>query len=225
MKKIRLEEWIKKFLTNVVICLGIAIILSIAILTSFDVESLFSPKEVPFVQPTVTTMVISNQVPQVSAPLVVPVIEQEQEQKGWILADGTDVDDLLHHMEWKESRYRYWKIGKCGEVGGLQIRAIYLKDVNDWIGPKEMKKIWGKSRLSLSDMKNREKARWVTKVYMEKYGSIYEHRTRRNFTAEVFARIHNGGPDGWKEKKTKHYWYDVKNHMMSDGSQVLVASR
>jgi len=60
-------------------------------------------------------------------------------------------------------------------------------------------------------MKDRAKARWAAKVYLNFYGEQYEKRTNKVPTAEVYAKIHNGGPMGWRRGNydTKRYWARV----------------
>lgn len=89
--------------------------------------------------------------------------------------------------------------------GLLQIRAPYLKDVNKIAGRDEIRKRWGKDKLTMKDMKDQAKAEWAFHVYLSHYGKIYTHRTGKIPTVEVYARIHNGGPNGWRDKDTLKY--------------------
>jgi len=93
--------------------------------------------------------------------------------------------------------------------GLLQIRKPYLDDVNRIVGKKAMLKMWNKSRLTLDDMKDSQKAIWTMKVYLVHYGKQYERETGKKVTAQVYARIHNGGPLGYKKWVTKQYWAKV----------------
>jgi len=94
--------------------------------------------------------------------------------------------------------------------GLLQIRQPYLDDVNRIAGD-DVKATWGKAKLTIADMKDRAKARWAAKVYLNFYGEQYEKRTNKVPTAEVYAKIHNGGPMGWRRGNydTKRYWARV----------------
>lgn len=49
--------------------------------------------------------------------------------------------------------------------------------------------------------------------YWRYYGYRYKVITRKPVTYEVLARMHNGGPDGWKKASTLAYWYKVKKVM------------
>lgn len=94
--------------------------------------------------------------------------------------------------------------------GLLQIRQPYLDDVNK-IAKADVKRLWGKSKLTIKDMKDPVKARWAFKVYLSYYGARYEKITGMTPTMEVYAKIHNGGPDGWKRGNwdTAVYWAKV----------------
>jgi hypothetical protein len=97
--------------------------------------------------------------------------------------------------------------------GILQIRQPYIEDVNRIVGKKAMMEIWGKSVLTIQDIKDPEKAVWSAKVYLSHYGKRYERLTGKKPTSEIYARIHNGGPDGWQKYSTTRYWAKVKDRM------------
>lgn len=92
--------------------------------------------------------------------------------------------------------------------GPLQIRQPYVDDVNATFGTKHRAEdCLGNRKLSI-DIK-------------DKYMSIYatEKRLGRPVTDEDRARIHNGGPNGWKNDgtklaiATKAYWERVKKYL------------
>lgn len=66
-------------------------------------------------------------------------------------------------------------------------------------------------------------------VYWAYWGQHYKICQLRNPTLEVLARIHNGGPDGWKKPSTIAYWNRVQglvNHNGGSGFDwVLPCSR
>ena len=112
-----------------------------------------------------------------------------------------------------------WDVNAVGDkhlrhkaYGLLQIRQPYLDDVNKIAG-KDVLAVWSKSKLTLADMKDPEMAKWAFRVYLNHYGESYEKNTGKAPTAEVYARIHNGGPNGWKNKKTVAYGRDVINNL------------
>ena len=61
-----------------------------------------------------------------------------------------------------------------------------------------------------SDVNDRSKSERMMETYLAHYGKVYADRTGRLPTWETLARIHNGGPDGWKKYATKRYWRRVK---------------
>lgn len=89
--------------------------------------------------------------------------------------------------------------------GLLQVRQPYLTDVNRIAGKEKVRRRWGKDVLTLMDMKDRDKAEWAFLIYISHYGKRYTKLTGKNPTVEVYARIHNGGPDGWRKKTTVQY--------------------
>lgn len=97
--------------------------------------------------------------------------------------------------------------------GLLQIRQPYLTDVNRIAG-KDVMARWGKAKLMLADMKDPAKAEWAFHVYLWHYGEHYRRTTGRIPTAEVYARIHNGGPNGWRSKRTVQYAYAVWQNIL-----------
>jgi len=87
--------------------------------------------------------------------------------------------------------------------GSYQIRQPYLTDVN---------RVSGKN-LTLEDIRGKGSegmAAWAVKVYLSHYGKRYTRITGKKPTIEVYARIHNGGPNGWKKNSTKAYWQKVQ---------------
>jgi hypothetical protein len=83
--------------------------------------------------------------------------------------------------------------------GLYQIRQPYLTDVN---------RISGRT-LTLDDIRGKgseETAAFAVKTYLTHYGKRYTRITGKKPTMEVFARMHNGGPNGWKKGSTLGYW-------------------
>lgn len=98
------------------------------------------------------------------------------------------------------------KNGKLGDkdlsqkaYGCLQIRQPCVDDVNSAFG-------------TTYTAKNCQYDRALSVWVCEKYLSLYATKVRigREPTPEDKARIWNGGPNGWKKKKTKGYWIKVK---------------
>lgn len=82
----------------------------------------------------------------------------------------------------------------------LQLKRIYVRDVN---------RIYG-TKFKYADALDYRKSVSITRLYLAYWGSIYEKGSGLECTDEVFARMHNGGPEGYKKWKTKFYWYRVK---------------
>ena len=85
--------------------------------------------------------------------------------------------------------------------GICQIRQPYLDDVN---------RIEGTS-YTLTDVRNnRGVSRWCVIRYVTHYGARYTRQTGNPLTYEIAARIHNGGPNGWKKSSTDDHWNKVQ---------------
>ena len=68
-------------------------------------------------------------------------------------------------------------------------------------------------KFTYEDRKNKEKSQKIVKLYLEHYGEKYEKETGKKADNEILARIHNGGPKGWKKEATKNYWKKVQNNL------------
>jgi len=92
-------------------------------------------------------------------------------------------------------------IGDNGNAVGLyQIWPAYWKD-----GCETLKVKW-----PLTERKDPQKSKEIVMAYLYKYGKRYEKLTKKPITLEVLARIHNGGPNGWKKESTLKYWEKIK---------------
>jgi hypothetical protein len=89
-----------------------------------------------------------------------------------------------------------YAIGKAGEVGCVQISKICVRDVNRIIGHEEYR---------YEDRKCPIKSKHMMRVYLDHWGSRYERLTGKPCTPEVWARIWNGGHNGWKLYATEPY--------------------
>lgn len=93
-------------------------------------------------------------------------------------------------------------IGDGGKAYGcLQIHPAVVKDVN---------RIYG-AGLKHTDMFDRDLSVAVCRKYLEYYGSTLP----RTATLEDYARIWNGGPNGWRSPRTKAYWKKVQHAMQT----------
>ncbi len=90
-------------------------------------------------------------------------------------------------------------IGDNGKAYGcLQIHEAYVKDVAEESGIP----------YAHEEAFHRAMAIDMFEIYMSRYATKY--RLGRKPTLEDMARIHNGGPNGWKKDSTKSYWEKVK---------------
>lgn len=89
--------------------------------------------------------------------------------------------------------------------GALQIHACYVADANEFANES-----W-----THEDAYDRDKAIQIFLAYMDRYAT--EKRLGRIVTIEDIARIHNGGPNGYKKDATLKYWHKVKAELISRG--------
>jgi len=81
-----------------------------------------------------------------------------------------------------------------GAVGVYQIQEVYVDDVN---------RILGKRVFTYSDRRDPAQSKRMVTIYLQHYAT--ERRLGRAVTVTDMARIHNGGPNGWKKKATLAY--------------------
>jgi len=94
-------------------------------------------------------------------------------------------------------------IGDDGMSWGLyQIRPVYVEDVNRILGAEEY---------THRDAFNPAHAERMVEVYLDHYAT--PERLGRPVTDEDRARIHNGGPNGWRKTATVGYWAKVRKAM------------
>ena len=138
---------------------------------------------------------------------------------GAAMVQAAPTDELLDAVGQVESSWDNLVVGDLNLInkahGIYQIRQPYLDDVNKIAGPDRCIRVWGKFRLTMKDIKaDPAKARWCCAVYMEYYGKQYTKATGREPTAQIYARIHNGGPKGWKRYATLAYWQQVRKALL-----------
>lgn len=95
-------------------------------------------------------------------------------------------------------------IGESGEVGVLQIRQCVVDDVN---------RIYGSS-WKLHHCKSPVISKEICYAYLSYWGEKYRTETAKKPTYEIYARIWNGGPDGWKKDRTTDYWKEVEVRLL-----------
>lgn len=103
-------------------------------------------------------------------------------------------------IAWQESRGDPHAVGDGGRAIGLyQIHRAYWQDGTRILGVS-----W-----PYADARDPVKALAVVRAYTQHYAQHH----RRPWNAETIARIHNGGPMGWKKRATLKYWTKVKAQM------------
>lgn len=85
-------------------------------------------------------------------------------------------------------------------IGPYQIHRGYWQDATRFLGVD-----W-----PYSDARDPVKASRAVRAYTSHYAAYY----RRPWTPETIARIHNGGPTGWKKASTLTYWSRIQNRMV-----------
>jgi len=108
-------------------------------------------------------------------------------------------------------------------LGIVQIRPVYVTDVNRILGRKEY---------NMSDRTDVSKSREMMLIYLCHYvPNIVHNSAFRNLLTkdledsdfrfsqiewnamEFAARIHNGGPEGYRRQRTKQYWRAVERQI------------
>ena len=113
-------------------------------------------------------------------------------------------EDLLDAIEWVESKGDANAVGDDGRaVGAYQLWKIYVDDVL-----RIAKLGGGEGDHPYRWRQNKIMSRIMVMVYIRHYAT--EKRVGREPTFEDMARIHNGGPNGYKKQSTKKYWEKVK---------------
>jgi len=81
----------------------------------------------------------------------------------------------------------------------LQITPICIRDVNRLYN----------THYSMKDVYDKRRSEEIAVLYLEYWG----HQASPNPTMQQYARIWNGGPNGWKKRSTIKYWNKVKKHL------------
>lgn len=115
------------------------------------------------------------------------------------------LDRLLEAIRIVESNDNQMAVGDDGKaIGAYQIWEIYWKDATDFDSS-----IGG----TYQDCYDRDYADKIVKAYIKRYAN--KKRLGHEPTFEDIARIHNGGPNGYKKKSTIEYWKKVQNALQN----------
>ena len=114
------------------------------------------------------------------------------------------IDSLIEALIFVESRGKEDAVGDthlgAPSIGVLQIRPIMVREVN-----RILKKKGAKMRFKLQDRFDRGKSIWMFMIWKD-----YHHPTDG---FEKIARNWNGGPNGYRFKRTEPYWAKVKKEL------------
>lgn len=111
---------------------------------------------------------------------------------------ATPSDRLIDALVKVESNGDPRAIGDNGKAYGcLQIWSVVVEDVNQV----------SRVKYTHADAFDPAKARAICRAYLARYATA--NRLGREPTEEDFARIWNGGPNGWRKNSTIKYWHKV----------------
>ena len=136
------------------------------------------------------------------APIVRTILTMAATLEGLEITDVSRHVKLLAAMCEVESNGDCSKVGLVGELGCYQIRECF------WIDALEHAPDIGGE---YEDVIDREYAEKVIYAFWDRYAT--EERLGRPVTDEDRARMHNGGPNGYKKTKTIKYWDKVQNEL------------
>jgi hypothetical protein len=121
---------------------------------------------------------------------------------------------LLVAIALVESNNSQLAIGDNGKAfGPYQLHAAYVQDAAEFDNEN-----W-----THEDAFCRWPAETIIQAYMRRYAT--EKRIGRPVTAEDIARIHNGGPNGYRRDSTLPYWEKVKAQLIRLGADGMANGR
>ena len=89
--------------------------------------------------------------------------------------------------------------------GAFQIWEVYWEDGCRILG-REAVGEWSYEKGSMDP----EKSKVIVRAYLTHYGKRYTRITGKPPTFEVYCRMHNGGPNGFRKRSTRAYWEKAK---------------
>lgn len=106
-------------------------------------------------------------------------------------------DILLAVLIMVESSGCTYAVGDDGKsVGTLQIGTMVVDDVN---------RVY-KTNYTYDDRYKENVSKDICRKYLSWYGRAERIGAEKHNTYEAYARIWNGGPNGWKKASTQKYW-------------------
>lgn len=116
-----------------------------------------------------------------------------------------EYDSVLRAIRTVESNNDPSAVGDGGKaIGVYQVWRPYWQDAIEkqpWIGG------------TYQDCFDPSYSDRIVRAYMSRYAT--QRRLGRNVTQEDIARIHNGGPNGYRKDATLKYWHKVQREMES----------
>jgi len=161
--------------------------------------------ELPKEAPQIEIMPLEPEPPvEVTVPVEKPIVRPLKRNFHSTPKTESDWDAFLDALAAVESNSRdgivVTDVNGKRSYGRLQIQASYLKDSG--------------LNYTLEQVRTSKDVSYkVAKAYLKRYGKLYTKRTGKPATFEVLARIHNGGPSGWKYPATSSYAIKVKGKL------------
>ena len=119
-------------------------------------------------------------------------------------------DQLILALAIVESSLNPLKVGDNGDaVGYLQIHPEIVEDVNKFFG----------TTYHMDDRYDTRKSILICKYYLKYWGEVYKKKTGNDPSAEVYAKMWNGGCYAWKKtspkvlKNLEIYWEKVNKQL------------
>ena len=119
-------------------------------------------------------------------------------------------DQFIFALAIVESSLNPLAIGDNGNaVGYLQITPAVVQDVNNFYG----------CTYTMDDRLDVAKSVAICKLYLKHWGEHYKKKTGNDPTAEIYAKIWNGGALAWKKTNPKvvnnldYYWEKVNKEL------------
>ena len=119
-------------------------------------------------------------------------------------------DQLIFALAIVESSLNPLAVGDNGNaVGYLQITPAVVEDVNTFYG----------TTYHMDDRYDTQKSVEICKYYLKHWGGVYEKKTGNKPSAEVYAKMWNGGCYAWKKTSPKVlknldiYWEKVNKQL------------
>ena len=119
-------------------------------------------------------------------------------------------DQLIFALAIVESSLNPLAVGDNGNaVGYLQITPAVVQDVNTFYG----------TTYHMDDRYDTQKSVEICKKYLKYWGEVFEKKTGRPPSAEIYAKMWNGGCYAWKKtdpkvlKNLDIYWDKVNKQL------------